>query len=316
MQVRRAFGSIITSFSRSLRRPQFWISTHCTICRVQVAQPLSVIPNVQQYRSTSSRLSATMTTKGLPTDLPTQSFTSQSNFASFLETNHSTAPGIYVKFAKKGSGIPSVLPPEAVETALCYGWIDGRANSIDETWWTIRFTPRRAKSIWSQKNVNTIERLTAEGKMKPAGLAQVQAAKSDGRWEKAYAGPASVTVPADFEAALKENGQAWTRFEGLNKSQRYSYLHRLMTISAKGRGQRIANYVQELAVEEERDEGVVDVRQVKRSQRGKADAVTKLVSKKAVARKTPGAKEAPDTLIATEKTTSVVPRRAGLRSRT
>jgi uncharacterized protein YdeI (YjbR/CyaY-like superfamily) len=257
-----------------------------------------------------------MTSKALPTDFPIQSFTSQSDFASYLEDNHSTAPGIYVKFAKKGSGIPSILGPEAVETALCYGWIDGRANSIDEAWWTVRFTPRRAKSIWSQKNVNTIERLTAEGRMKPAGLAQVQAAKSDGRWEKAYAGPASVTVPADFEAALKANGKAWTQFEGLSKTRRYSYLHRLMTISDKGRGKRIADYVQELAAGDEGDEEMMaEAKEVTRSKKGKGNALPKLESKKAVTTRKSATKKEPETSTTLEKTI-VVPRRAGLRART
>src|ERR1700750_891191 len=132
-----------------------------------------------------------MSTNSALTDLPIRAFPTAQHFESFLEDEHSTAPGIYLKFAKKSSGIATVTPSEAVETALCFGWIDGRANSIDECWFTVRYTPRRKKSIWSQKNVQTVTRLIEEGRMRPAGHAAVNAAKSDGSWQRAYAGPAT-----------------------------------------------------------------------------------------------------------------------------
>jgi uncharacterized protein YdeI (YjbR/CyaY-like superfamily) len=173
--------------------------------------------------------------KPLPTDFPTQPFASAQAFEAYLEKNHASSPGLYVKLAKKSSGIPSVTGSEVVELSLCYGWIDGRANSIDDQWWTIRITPRRAKSIWSQKNVTTVGRLIEEGRMRPAGMKCVDEAKQDGRWDKAYAGPATIEVPADFELALKTNAKAKKKFDELNRSERYSVLFRVHTASASAR---------------------------------------------------------------------------------
>jgi uncharacterized protein YdeI (YjbR/CyaY-like superfamily) len=173
--------------------------------------------------------------KPLATDLPTQPFVSAQAFEAFLEEHHASSPGVYVKLAKKTSGIPSITGPEVVELALCYGWIDGRANSIDHEWWTIRITPRRAKSIWSQKNVTSVGRLIKEGKMRPAGMKCVDDAKKDGRWDKAYAGPATIEVPVDFERALKTNGKANKKFETLNRTERYSVLFRVQTASENAR---------------------------------------------------------------------------------
>jgi uncharacterized protein YdeI (YjbR/CyaY-like superfamily) len=100
---------------------------------------------------------------------------------------------VLLTLAKKGSGIPSVSAAEAVKLALCYGWIDSRANSIDDTWWTVRYTPRRAKSLCSQKNLSTTSPLIEDVQMRPAGLAAVEAAEADGRWDRAYAGPATIS---------------------------------------------------------------------------------------------------------------------------
>jgi uncharacterized protein YdeI (YjbR/CyaY-like superfamily) len=122
-----------------------------------------------------------MPLKPISSEFPVQAFASPADFEAFLKREHATAPSIFVKRAKKGSSIPSISATEAVEVALCYGWIDGRANSIDDTWWMVRYTPRRAKSVWSQKNVDTISRLIEDGRMRPAGLAAVEAAKTDGR---------------------------------------------------------------------------------------------------------------------------------------
>lgn len=180
-------------------------------------------------------------------EFQTHAFSSSQAFEDFLEREHATAPGIYLKLAKKGSEIPSVTSAEAVEVALCFGWIDGRANSIDEKWWTVRYTPRRAKSIWSQKNVATIARLIEEGKMRPAGLATVDAAKADGRWDRAYAGPATMTTPGDLEQALAAEPTAKAYFDSLNKSEKYSVLWPLATVSAKNRAVKISSLVQNLA---------------------------------------------------------------------
>ncbi|KAF2119210.1 hypothetical protein BDV96DRAFT_642248 [Lophiotrema nucula] len=188
-----------------------------------------------------------MPAKPLPTDLPFHSFATAADFEAFLEQHHTTAPGIYLKLAKKTSGIPSVSKDEAVEVALCFGWIDGWGRGIDDRWYFSRWTPRRAKSIWSQKNVGTVERLAALGKMRPAGIACVEAAKADGRWEKAYAGPATITVPEDVEAALKATPAAKEAFETLNRSERYFALLRVHNGSDKTRGKRIEALVELLA---------------------------------------------------------------------
>lgn len=192
------------------------------------------------------KLLSTMPAEELPSDLPTYSFPSAADFDAFLETNHSTAPGLYLKLAKKSSGIPSISSSEAVETALCFGWIDGRAGSIDDNWWTVRYTPRRAKSMWSQKNVNTVARLIEQGRMRPAGLAAVDAAKADGRWERAYAGPATIEVPEDLAAALTAEPKAKKFFEGLNKTDRYAVLWRVQTASPQARAKRIETLLEML----------------------------------------------------------------------
>ncbi|KAJ5168491.1 uncharacterized protein N7482_004085 [Penicillium canariense] len=182
-----------------------------------------------------------------PSDLPIYSFSTAQDLEAFLEREHSTASGFYLKLAKKASGLQSVSAAEAVETALCFGWIDGRANAFDENWWLARYTPRRTKSIWSQKNVNTVSQLIESGRMRPAGLAAVDAAKADGRWERAYAGPATITVPDDLAAALAAEVGAKSFFETLNKSDRYAVLWRVQTASPTVRAKRIDNMVQMLA---------------------------------------------------------------------
>ncbi|KAL4995875.1 hypothetical protein BDV10DRAFT_187601 [Aspergillus recurvatus] len=188
--------------------------------------------------------------KPLPTDLPIHSFPNPSSFETFLGRNHTTIPGIYVKLARKSSGIPSITAPQAVEVALCYGWIDGRASSLDDKYWLVRYTPRRAKSLWSAKNVATVQRLIDEGRMRDAGLTAVEAAKRDGRWERAYDGPASIGVPGDLEEALKKNEEAKRVFEGLNRSEWYQVLHRLQTGAVSRRSKRIEAVVDMLAREE------------------------------------------------------------------
>ena len=184
----------------------------------------------------------------LPTDLPVLAFADQAALEAWLEGEHLTAPGLYVKIAKKASGVPSVNWEQLVEVLLRFGWIDGRANRLDDSFYLQRITPRRPKSVWSLKNVATVERLTAEGRMRPAGLAAVEAAKSDGRWERAYAGPATITVPDDLSAALDAVPAARTAFDALNSQDRYSVLHRVHTATTeKTRAKRIAALVEQLA---------------------------------------------------------------------
>lgn len=188
-----------------------------------------------------------MSARQPPSDLPIHAFPTGSEMEAFLEREHSTAPGFYLKLAKKASGIQSVSAAEAVEVALCFGWIDGRANGFDKDWWLVRYTPRRTKSIWSQKNVDTVRRLLGQGRMRPAGLAAVDAAKADGRWGRAYAGSATMTVPADFATALAGVPAAATYFETLNKSGRYSVLWRIETAPPTTRAKRIEAFVQMLS---------------------------------------------------------------------
>jgi len=184
----------------------------------------------------------------LPTDLPVLAFADQAALEAWLEGEHLTAPGLYVQIAKKGSGIPSVDWEQLVEVLLCFGWIDGRANRLDDSFYLQRITPRRPRSVWSLKNVATVERLTAQGRMRPAGLAAVEAAKGDGRWERAYAGPATITVPEDLSAALDAVPAARAAFDGLTGQDRYSVLHRVHTATTEQtRAKRIAAVVEGLS---------------------------------------------------------------------
>lgn len=185
---------------------------------------------------------------GTPTDLETRTFASAAELEAWLDAEHDRSPGLYVRIAKKSAGIASVTAAEAVEVALCFGWIDGRANRVDDDWYTIRFTPRRARSVWSQKNVGTVARLVAEGRMRPAGSAAVRAAQHDGRWERAYAGPATITVPDDLAAALAAVPAAQAAFAGLDRADRYSVLWRVHTAATpETRAKRIAAAVQSLS---------------------------------------------------------------------
>jgi uncharacterized protein YdeI (YjbR/CyaY-like superfamily) len=177
-----------------------------------------------------------------------RTFASAADFDAWLATEHDRAPGVFLKIAKKSAGVPSITAAEAVEVALCHGWIDGRGNRVDDDWFTVRYTPRRPRSVWSKKNVDTVARLVAEGRMRPAGLAAVQAAQLDGRWDRAYAGPATVTVPDDLAAALAAEPAAEAFFAGLDKANRYAVLWRVHTApTPRARAKRIAACVQMLA---------------------------------------------------------------------
>src|SRR3954469_13212360 len=183
----------------------------------------------------------------LPSDLPVLDVPDQAAFEAWLEANP-TAPGVYVRLAKKGAGVPSVTYAELVESALCFGWIDGRSNRLDDRFYLQRMTPRRARSVWSQKNVEAVEALTLAGRMRPAGLAAVEGARADGRWERAYAGSATITVPDDLAAALAAEPAAQYEFEGLDGANRYAVLWRVHTAPSEAtRAKRITALVQMLA---------------------------------------------------------------------
>jgi uncharacterized protein YdeI (YjbR/CyaY-like superfamily) len=182
------------------------------------------------------------------TTFESRAFASAEDFDAWLAVEHDRAPGLFLRIAKKSSGIPSITAAEAVEVALCHGWIDGRGNRVDDDWFTVRYTPRRPRSVWSQKNVDTVARLIAEGRMRPAGLAAVQAAQADGRWDRAYAGAATITVPDDLAAALSAEPAAAAFFAELDRTNRYAVLWRVQTASTpQTRAKRIAACVQMLA---------------------------------------------------------------------
>ena len=183
-----------------------------------------------------------------PDDFPVLSFPDQAAFEEWLEAEHATAPGAYVVIAKKGAPEPTLAQPEMIESLLCFGWIDGRVQRLDEHHFLTRVTPRRAKSVWSQKNVDWVGRLIEAGRMRPAGLAAVEAAQADGRWERAYAGSATITVPDDLAAALAASPAASAAFESLNSANRYAVLWRVHTAgTAETRSRRIAMCVEMLA---------------------------------------------------------------------
>jgi len=160
-------------------------------------------------------------------ELETRTFASQRDWIRWLAKHHEKSPGLWIKFAKKASGIASVNYAEALEAALCYGWIDGQAKSVDATYYIQRFTPRRARSKWSKINCGKATALIEQGRMQPAGLRQIEAAKSDGRWDAAYDSPRNATVPEDFQQALAKNARARRFFATLSGANRYAVLYRI-----------------------------------------------------------------------------------------
>ena len=180
-------------------------------------------------------------------DYPLKEFPTARSFELWLSREHATADGIRIKIAKKASGIPSVNYAEALEIALCFGWIDGQSKSIDEQWYWQRFTPRRTRSIWSKRNRDIVARLVGDGRMRPAGQAEIDRAKADGRWEAAYDSPANAAVPPDLAAALNKSPQAKKFFGSLDSRNRYAILHRLMTAKKpETRAKRLALFVEML----------------------------------------------------------------------
>jgi uncharacterized protein YdeI (YjbR/CyaY-like superfamily) len=159
--------------------------------------------------------------------LPIVAFASAADWEGWLDEHHATAPGVWVKFARKASGIPTVTYAEAVEAALCYGWIDGQAASFDDTHHLQRFTPRTARSKWSKINQARVLSLIEAGRMKPAGLAAVEQAKQDGRWERAYDPPSTASVPDDLQAQLDLHPRAAAFFATLDGQSRYAILYRI-----------------------------------------------------------------------------------------
>ena len=181
-------------------------------------------------------------------DVPLLLFATPAAWEKWLAANHETARGAWLKLAKARAGNASVTYAEALDVALCYGWIDGQKGSIDARYWKQRFTPRSARSKWSQINCKKVDALIAAGRMTPAGLREVEAAKADGRWERAYAGARAAEVPEDLVAALAANKKAQKAFATLDGANRYSILYHVHDAKKpETRARRIAKYVAMLA---------------------------------------------------------------------
>jgi uncharacterized protein YdeI (YjbR/CyaY-like superfamily) len=175
---------------------------------------------------------------------PVLFFATPDEFGAWMDEHAEESDGIWLKFAKKTSGIPSVVYADAVEIALCHGWIDGQAKRLDDDHYLQRFTPRRARSKWSKINRQKAERLIAEGRMRLGGLSEVDRAKEDGRWDEAYDSATTATVPDDFQAALDAEPAAAEFFERLGNTKRYSFLYRIEDAKRpETRAKRIAEYV-------------------------------------------------------------------------
>jgi uncharacterized protein YdeI (YjbR/CyaY-like superfamily) len=176
--------------------------------------------------------------------LPTLSFPDAVAFERWLAEHHASSPGIWLAIAKKGAAEPTVSYVEALDVALCYGWIDGQKGTLDALRWRQRFTPRKARSRWSQINRNKVQALVAQGRMCPAGLREVEAAKADGRWDTAYAGQRTIEVPEDLERALAADPEARDFFAALDRANRYAILYRVHDAKKpETRARRIEKFV-------------------------------------------------------------------------
>ena len=182
-------------------------------------------------------------------DVPTLIVSDAAAFRAWLDEKHDRSEGVWLVLAKKGVARPTSLTyAQALEEALCQGWIDGQKRSRDDTTFAQRFTPRRRTSQWSKRNREIVEKLIAEDRMRPAGLAEIDQAKADGRWDAAYSGQAAASVPADLAAALSANPAAKQMFAGLNGANRYAVLYRIETAKRPDtRARRIDQFVEMLA---------------------------------------------------------------------
>ena len=178
------------------------------------------------------------------TDLPILPFATRGAWEAWLDEHHAASEGLWLKIAKKGSGIETVSYPEALEVALCYGWIDGQKASFDDRYWLQRFTPRRSRSKWSKVNRQKATELIERGAMKPAGLREVERAKADGRWDAAYDAQSTATVPDDLRRQLEKNDAAREFFQTLNSANRYAILYRLQDAKKpETRARRLEQFV-------------------------------------------------------------------------
>jgi len=189
-------------------------------------------------------------TKAVADDLPLLEFASAEAFATWLE-GQPEAAGAWLKMAKKGAPRLTISYAEALEVAICFGWIDGQKGAIDEHFWRQRFTPRSAASRWSKINTDKAEALITAGRMRPAGLREVERARADGRWDRAYAGQAAIEVPDDLLSALAANDAAREFFATISRVNRYAILYRITSVKKpETRARKIAQYVAMLAAGE------------------------------------------------------------------
>jgi uncharacterized protein YdeI (YjbR/CyaY-like superfamily) len=192
----------------------------------------------------------------------TRLFATQSVWSAWLEKNHKSSAGLWLRLAKKGSSVRSVTYGEALEVALCYGWIDGQKRGESEDAWLQRFLPRSARSIWSKINREKALALIANAKMRPAGHQAIDAAKKNGTWEAAYDSPKSASVPEDFQLALKANPPAYDFFRSLDGANRYAVLFRIQTVKkAETRARKIREFIEML----ERQETIHEPRRSRRT---------------------------------------------------
>ena len=184
-------------------------------------------------------------------DLPVLGFADAGAWESWLAQQHASSPGVWLKIAKKDSGATGVSYPEALEVALCHGWIDGQKGALDDEYWLQRFTPRKPGSRWSKINTEKAAELIETGRMRPAGMREVELAREDGRWDAAYAGQRSMAVPEDLERELAGNEAARAFFATLSSVNRYAILYRIADAKRpETRARRIAKYVAMLAAHE------------------------------------------------------------------
>ncbi|NVJ22404.1 MULTISPECIES: YdeI/OmpD-associated family protein [Myxococcus] len=188
--------------------------------------------------------------RGAVAEAPVKAFRGVAEFEAWLEENGGARAGVWLKLAKKGTGIPSLTDDEAVDVGLCFGWISGQRKSLDERFYLQKYVPRRPRSRWSQVNVRKVEALLAAGRMRPAGLAEVAAAQADGRWSAAYASQRNATVPGDLTAALSASPRAARAFEALGKTRRYALILEVVTTRTEtGRTNQVRRIVDSLASE-------------------------------------------------------------------
>lgn len=171
-------------------------------------------------------------------------FASREDWTAWLDDNHANSPGLWLKVAKAGRGIDTVSYAEALDVALCYGWIDGQKDRFDDDYWLQRFTPRRARSKWSKINRDKAEKLIETGEMMPAGRREIERARADGRWDAAYEGQRSATVPKDLQRELERNDRAREFFQTLDSANRYAILYRIQDAKKpETRARRIATFI-------------------------------------------------------------------------